>query len=110
MMRRIWKCMGVKSHQNTIYLKSQPKYTFYMEQMIELHRLKYGYCKNDIVMNFYYFYILISFQNIPLIVEKLTSSNVILSKFPGYNHIDFTYGRNLKQVNKILYNEMRFMT
>ncbi|XP_055308819.1 lipase 1-like, partial [Sitodiplosis mosellana] len=41
-------------------------------------------------------------ENIPLIVEKLTSSIVTLSKFPGYNHMDFTYGRNLKQVNKKL--------
>lgn len=39
-------------------------------------------------------------QNIPLLADKLNSSLVTISKFPGYNHIDFTYGRNLKMVHK----------
>lgn len=42
------------------------------------------------------------FQNIPLLMEKLGSSVVAISKFPGYNHIDFTYGRSLKMVHRKL--------
>lgn len=48
------------------------------------------------------FFFAMSFQNIPLLVDKLGPSLVAISKFPGYNHIDFTYGRSLKKVHKKL--------
>lgn len=39
-------------------------------------------------------------QNIPFVLEKLGENVVALSKFHGYNHIDFAYGKNLKHVHR----------
>lgn len=41
-----------------------------------------------------------STQNIPFVLEKLGRNVIALSKFHGFNHIDFTYGRDLKIVHR----------
>lgn len=39
-------------------------------------------------------------QNVPLLANALGRYPITISKFPGYNHIDFAYGSNLDMVHR----------
>lgn len=46
---------------------------------------------------------IISKQNVPLLASAMGRYPVAISKFPGYNHIDFAYGANLDMVHRKIF-------
>lgn len=42
-------------------------------------------------------------QNVPLLAKAMGRYPIAISKFPGYNHIDFAYGSNLDMVHRKMF-------